>query len=116
MNISHFLLKLFIFALGALTLNVNAATCIPTNALYIQDGIINIPCIKVNGERINATFKLTSTKPEHIWALQKFSKVLSHLHDTSLQQSILDKCNQALLGGNIKNTLTYLACCISRTS
>jgi len=91
MNISHFLLKLFIFALGALTLNVNAATCTPTNVLYIQDGIINIPCIKVNGEQINATFKLISTKPEHIWALQKFRPANENISGLHADYSIHNK-------------------------
>lgn len=43
-------------------------------------------------------------------------KILDNLHDTSLKQSILDECNQALSGGNIKNILAYLAALVERAN
>jgi len=43
-------------------------------------------------------------------------KVLSHLDDTSLQQSILDEFNQAISGGKVKNVLAYLAALVERAN
>ncbi len=68
-----FLPKLSALALAIAVANANAATCTPTNVLYAKGSNIQVPCIEVHQQLVNATFKLVATEPEHIWELQKFT-------------------------------------------
>lgn len=43
-------------------------------------------------------------------------KILANLTDSTLQQTVLDECNQALSTGKVKNVLAYLAALVERAN